>query len=134
MPEFCDVERIDRNGHNDDPVVSTRLFYTSLGDVVAQTVSYRRGIPNTKYGLWSKTEIKTIPSPATSHVGAIPDPSDYTKPYEPIEPVSSATISESVPSREVYVVKVPVSEEDKRNLARVLRLEYQVNEAIDFFP
>ena len=134
MPKFYEVELINRNRDSDDPVVSTRLFYTSLGDVVAQTISYRRGMPTTKYGLWSKTEVKTTPSPATSHVGAIPDPADYTKPYEPIEPVPGVHISGATPSRDVYVVKLPEDEEDKRKLARVLRLECQVNEAIDFFP
>jgi len=132
MPKFFEVEIINRVQSSDDPVVSTNLIDTSLGRIVAQRISYRRGMPNTKYGLWHETRVKTSPQLATSDVGALPDPQDYSRPYVPAEPREDS--SGSMPSREVYVVKVAESEEDKRRLAGVLRLEQQINGVIEFFP
>jgi len=123
MTEISDKCEVPCSNNRDsptaDPLMQTIVLKTSLGKVVAQTTNYRRGRPNTNYGVL----VEELPWAESGLGKQVSDPEDYSKPFSP------ASDNPSV----VYVVQKATTEEQKRELAKVLRTECQKYDAINFF-
>lgn len=109
------------NWWGSDPIISTQIFNTSRGKVVAQKVSYLKGTDETKYGYFEDR----IPVEKSKFAQQLPNPAIYTKPYRiPVE---------KYPVSEVYLVRRAITEKEKRGLAEVLRKECEEYGKLNFF-
>lgn len=115
---YIEVVSVDKSqSDNTDPIVYTEVKKSQNGiSILAKTVSYKRGMPKTKYGLIQE-EVPYEQSDLAK--GRSHDPADYTKSFQPM------------PKRQVFRVKRP-SLEDKKTLATILRTEFGINSPIDF--
>jgi len=114
------IEVLAADGQSDvaDPVIETKVWKSQNGtEILARTVSYRRGMPETVYGLIQE-EVPYEKSDLAKR--SSPDPADYKKTFQPMQ------------NKQVFRVKRP-TEKDKRTLAAILRTEFKVYSTIKFF-
>ena len=114
------IEVVEQDNNEDssaDPVIYTKVTKSACGaKILAKTVSWRRGMPETKYGFIQEQ----IPYEQSDLArGGSHDPADYKKHFQPM------------PKTQVFRVK-RLNEKGKKNLATILRTEFAVNGKIEF--
>ncbi len=123
ISDKCETIEVPNLNTKGDPSIKTEVlqYDGGRGAIVARTTSFARGMPTTKYGLlvqvipWEESKLAAYD---------LKEAADYEEEYHP---------APRPDKDEVYVVKCAVTEEDKSNLALILRKECGKYGKIDFF-